>query len=156
MEKTNNKKEIKTLNDLIETNLDRIKGYETAANNTKDNDLISLCNEYIMQSRTFKTELEKLVSDLGGKPKTSSSASGAVYRAWMNIKTTVAKDDKKAIYELCEFGEDAARNAYSNAKKEAVSYSENLVSTINNHFEQIVKAHDRIHELRDSFVEEHH
>lgn len=150
------KKVIDVLNELIETNLDRIKGYETAAGHTHDSEFKSLCGEFISQSRNFKTDLEKLVKEMGGEPKTSSSASGAVYRAWMNIKSTVQGDDKKAIYGLCEFGEDAAKNAYEDAVKKAASFNENVKSVINTQRDLIIKSHDRIHELRDSFVEEHH
>jgi uncharacterized protein (TIGR02284 family) len=146
---------IKVLNRLIETNLDRIKGYETAAEDAKDADVKALCNEYAGQSRTFKSELERLVTEHGGEPQKSSSASGAVYRAWMNVKSTLSGHDKKAIYSECEFGEDAAKNSYAEARKDASGFPDNVLSAISRQHTEILKAHDRVKQLRDQLVEHH-
>jgi uncharacterized protein (TIGR02284 family) len=144
---------IKVLNRLIETNLDRTKGYETAAGDAKDADVKALCNEYANQSRTFRSELERLVKEHGGEPQKSSSASGAVYRAWMNVKSTLTGHDKKAIYSECEFGEDAAKNSYAEARKDAAGFPDSVTSVIARQHTEILKAHDRVKQLRDQLVE---
>jgi uncharacterized protein (TIGR02284 family) len=146
---------VKVLNQLIETNLDRIKGYETAAEDAQDADAKALCNEYANQSRTFRAELEKLVREHGGEPQTSSSASGAVYRAWMNVKATLAGHDKKAIYSECEFGEDAAKSSYADARKDSAGFPDSVTSVISRQHTEILKAHDRVKQLRDQLVEHH-
>src|SRR4029078_2568862 len=100
---------IKTLNNLIEVNLDRAKGYETAAKDTEDVEHKTLFNKYSSQSMTFKNELTDLVRAKGGKPQDTSSASGAVYRAWMNTKAALTGKDVKGALNSCEFGEDVAK-----------------------------------------------
>ncbi len=147
---------VKTLNNLIEVNYDRAKGYETAANGTDDSELKSLFNRYSTQSLGFKNELESLVRTRGGEPQKSSSASGAVYRAWMNTKAALTGKDKKGVLNSCEFGEDVAKKTYADTKEEARSYPSEVVSVINRQYDEILKAHDTIKNLRDSLVEHHH
>ena len=147
---------VKTLNNLIEVNIDRTKGYETASKETEDSDLKSLFNKYASQSVTFKTELEKMVTEKGGDAQKSSSASGTVYRAWMDTKSTLTGNSRKAILSLCEFGEDAAKNSYKKAKEDSVSYPDSVLSLISRQYEEILNGHDTIKNLRDSVVEQHH
>jgi len=147
---------IKTLNNLIEVNIDRTKGYETAAKETEDSDLTSLFNKYASQSSTFRSELEKMVTEKGGEPQKSSSASGTVYRAWMDTKSTLTGNSRKAILSLCEFGEDAAKKSYKEAKEDSASYPDTVVSLISRQYEEILNGHDTVKNLRDSAVEQHH
>jgi uncharacterized protein (TIGR02284 family) len=147
---------VKTLNNLIEVNYDRAKGYETAATGTDDSELKSLFNRYSTQSLGFKNELESLVTTHGGEPQKSSSASGAVYRAWMNTKAALTGKDKKGVLNSCEFGEDVAKKTYADTKEEAMAYPGEVLSVINRQHDEILKAHNTIKNLRDSLVEHHH
>jgi uncharacterized protein (TIGR02284 family) len=149
--KDTNEKVIKILNDLIETNLDRIKGYETAAGDADDSEVKNLCNSYASQSRGFKVALDTMVRDLGGKPTESSSAAGAVYRAWMGVKHT-ASDSKKSVLSSCEFGEDAAVKNYEDALDND-DVPQNVVALIESQYREIVKAHDKVKTMRDSVAE---
>jgi uncharacterized protein (TIGR02284 family) len=144
-----NEKAIKVLNNLIETNLDRIKGYETAAEDSDDAEIKNLCNSYASQSRGFKVALESLVKELGGEPKESSSGLGAVYRAWMKIKHS-ASDSKKSVLSSCEFGEDAAVKSYQEVLEETNDLPQNVVALIQSQNNEIVRAHDKIKSMRDA------
>jgi uncharacterized protein (TIGR02284 family) len=146
-----NEKVIKILNDLIETNLDRIKGYETAAGDAEDAEVKNLCNAYASQSRGFKVALDTMVRELGGKPTETSSAMGAVYRAWMGVKHT-ASDSKKSVLSSCEFGEDAAVKNYEDALDND-ELSQNAISLIESQYREIVKAHDKVKIMRDTVGE---
>jgi uncharacterized protein (TIGR02284 family) len=147
---------IKTLNNLIEVNLDRAKGYETAAKDTEDSELKTMFNQYSSQSLTFKNELDGMVRTHGGEPQKNSSASGAVYRAWMNTKSALTGKDKKGVLNSCEFGEDVAKKTYEDATKEAASFPADALSLINRQYDEILKAHNRVKSMRDSLVEHHH
>src|SRR5690349_6141955 len=153
MKNTNdqNEKATKILNNLIETNLDRIKGYETAAGDADDSEIKNLCNSYASQSRGFKVALESLVREQGGKPTETSSAMGTVYRAWMSVKHT-ASDSKKSILSSCEFGEDAAVKNYEDAldEFEEKNIPQNIVSLVRGQYDEIVKAHDKVKSMRDT------
>ena len=148
---SNNDKVVSILNDLIETNLDRIKGYEKASQDAEDGEIKSLCSSYASQSRGFKVALEAMVRELGGKPQESSSAAGAVYRAWMGVKHT-ASDSKKSVLSSCEFGEDAAVKSYEDALDND-ELTQTVISLIDNQYREILKAHDKVKFLRDSVAE---
>src|SRR4051812_44681396 len=101
---------IEILNDLIQINNDRIKGYERAIKELQDedDDLKTLFAVFIDQSRQNKMILGKEVQALGGDMDTGTTASGKIYRAWMDVKAIFIGKDRHAVLENCEFGEDAA------------------------------------------------
>lgn len=102
------------LRDLIQINNDRIAGYRKAIDEltASDSDLKSLFSEMAEESEHFVGELKKAV---GGETTTDTTTSGKLYRAWMDLKATIAGTDRRTILENCEFGEDAAQKAYNSA-----------------------------------------
>ena len=114
----NNEKVIDVLNDLVQINNDRIRGYEKAIEDSKneDMDLESLFNQMISQSAQNKRQLINEINSLGGNAdKGSTTNSGKIYRAWMDVKSAFQGHSQKSALELCEFGEDAAQKAYKDA-----------------------------------------
>ena len=113
-------KNTEVLNDLIKINNDRVKGYEKAAKETKDQDadLRRLFNDMAAESRGYISELERHVSNRGGSPADGTTVYGDIYRGWMDVKATFTGKDRKGILGSCEFGEDAAQRAYEKALKE--------------------------------------
>ena len=142
---------VDTLNDLIEINNDRIKGYETAISELKDGDadLKVLFANYQTESTNLKTELEKAVSAAGGEVATGTTNSGKIYRAWMDVKAVFTGKDRTAILASCEYGEDAAQKAYKAALEESeldISARELIAKQ-----QQTLKAsHDKVKALRDA------
>ena len=116
MEKT-----AEVLNDLIKINNDRIAGYEKAITElpVADVDLKALFSGLIEQSQMLKDELQQHISAWKDRVDDETTASGKIYRAWMDVKQTFALDDRKAILESCEYGEDAAQKAYRQAEEVA-------------------------------------
>ena len=108
---------IEVLNDLIEINNDRIAGYEKSLEELKENDahLKSYFLKYIDQSRQLKLALGTEVQVLGGTMESGTTASGKIYRAWMDVKAVFGGHDRHAILSNCEAGEDAAQRAYKTA-----------------------------------------
>ena len=103
------KETISTINDLIETLKDGQEGFRQAAEAVGNPKLKSLFNEYSLQRSQFAGELQSQAIALGeSKPEDSSSAAGAMHRAWINLKSAVAKHDDRAILAECERGEDSA------------------------------------------------
>ena len=107
-----NEKYTDALNKLVEINNDRVEGYERAADETDDHNLKSMFLEFSSQSRQFRSQLEILVRELGGEPAEGTTASGKLYRVWMDLKAALAGKDKKAIIASCEYGEDVAKDSY--------------------------------------------
>lgn len=145
---TKEKTSVKSLNDLIVINNDRIEGYETAKKETKDADLISLFEEKANESRKFKTELEAEIKSYGEEIEDGTKTSGKIFRAWMDIKAALTGKDRKAILSSCEFGEDAALKVY----KDALSSDElphECRSLVLDQKNALQLSHNKIKDLRD-------
>ena len=143
---------IEALNDLIRINNDRIEGYQRAIDELPDGqdaDLKSLFSNMISESNSYKRELESLVTEYGGETADGTTASGKLYRAWMDVKAVFTGGDRKTVLSNCEAGEDAAQKAYQSAlddedvmprTKEVIRHQKSSMRT----------SHDKIKSLRDS------
>lgn len=140
-----------TLNDLIKINNDRIEGYEKAIKelDPEDGDLQSLFKEFCSQSEGLKRELEQSVMEFGDEIEDGSTASGSIYRTWMDVKAAFSGDTRKAVLQSCEFGEDAAQKAYRMAEEET-DIAPNTKILISNQKLDLKSSHDRVKALRDS------
>jgi len=138
------------LNDLIEINNDRVKGYEKAIEELKveDSDLKSLFVEMVGQSHKHKAALAQEVQVLGGEAETGTTTSGKIYRAWMDVKAAFTGHDRETVLNNCEFGEDAAQKAYKMAL-DTDGLSAHLNSLIAEQKADLRLSHDQIKALRD-------
>lgn len=149
MENNNHVAEI--LNDLIRINNDRISGYEKALSelDPADSDLNALYQQYAAQSRSFAQQLAMEVRQLGKQPSSSSSVAGKLYRTWMDIKASFSSDERKSTLEACEFGEDAAQQAYREAMSTSNRLPIALVNILSRQQAELRSAHDNIKRQRD-------
>lgn len=146
-----NKDVVSELNELIETCKDGQEGFKQAAEGVERSDLKSLFFEFSQQRAHFAGELQSLVQQLGEEPETSGSTAGALHRGWINIKSAVTGKDEKAVLNECERGEDSAKNTYKDALKKP--FPSNIMEVIQNQYQSIQMAHDRVKALRDSYEE---
>jgi uncharacterized protein (TIGR02284 family) len=143
------------LNDLIRINNDRIEGYSKAAAQAKEQDLQSLFSQFAQQSRQFANELRGLINDIGDsedrkdKVTDATTASGKIYRAWMDVKATFTGANRKSVLASCEFGEDAAQKAYRTALEEE-DLGPNVRVVIQGQQEILREAHDQVKMMRDT------
>ena len=140
------------LNDLIRINNDRVEGYKTASEELKSSDaeLHSLFNRFANESSEINSDLKRLVSQYGGDEAEGTTASGKIYRAWMDVKAAFAGHDRKAILESCEFGEDAAQKAYKWALEDEDNDLPSSVREVIVQQKQLLKSsHDLVKNLRD-------
>ena len=150
-----NEKTIEVLNDLIKINNDRIAGYEKAAEKIDQSEVMlkTLFFQLAEESNEFRREITERVEAMGGKPADDATAPGAVYRVWMDIKSTFSGNDKKAILESCEFGEDAAQRAYKMALEDRDELPYSVVQIIEDQKTLLRMSHDLIRNQRDEFRE---
>ena len=139
---------ISTLNDLIQTCKDGEEGFRDSAEHVQMQDLRSIFNEYSRQRIQFATELQTLVSRIGGKPAEGGSVSGSLHRGWVNLKSALTGRDDHAILAECERGEDAAVRNYQDAL--AHDLPSDVRSVVEEQYRQILSAHNRIKSLRDN------
>jgi len=145
-------KSVEVLNDLIEINNDRTAGFTKAMEDLDagDSDLKALFERFAEQSRNNTVELTNVVNGLGNEAETGGSGTGAIHRAWIDVKATFTGHDRKSILSECERGEDAIKKAYQSAMDESSELSPEALQVISSQQQGIIEAHNRIKALRDS------
>lgn len=146
-----NKDLIEVLNDLIQINNDRIEGYKKASKESDNNDteLNAIFNKMADESRQYVAELTREIVKLGGKPASGTTASGKIYRAWMDVRSTFSGSDRYAILASCEHGEDAAQKAYKDALESDEILAGDIRQLIENQKASLRISHDTIKKFRD-------
>lgn len=144
----NNESVINVLEELIETSRDGQNGYRDAAEHVKDPELRSFFNQQSTERARFAGELESEVQRLGEHdPKRKGSASGALHRAWLDLKANLGGGDQ-TILNSVEQGEDTAKKAYEKAIAEPLP--QNIVTILRRQAQTIFATHDRVKMLRDT------
>ena len=146
-----NEKIAEILNDLIEINNDRVNGYEKAGKETatEDADLRSLFTDMANESRDYAAALREHVYTTGEDPAEGTTARGKIYRVWMDIKAVVTGKDRHAILASCEYGEDAAQDAYDTALEET-ELTGDVRKLVTEQKTRLKKSHDKIKMMRDT------
>jgi len=141
---------IEILNDLVLINNDRTAGYEKAYAETKEveTDLRAMFLKMGNDSKEFAFELGVEVKKLGGEPETGTMLSGKLYRAWMDIRSTFTTDNRLAVLQNSELGEDAAQKAYEEALK-SEELPADIRQLIMSQKTSLKSAHDTIKRQRD-------
>ena len=149
----NTKETIEVLNDLLQINNDRIIGYEKAIRETKpeDDDLKILYATMIAESHRNKISMATEIQAMGGDVDQGTTASGKIYRAWMNVKTLFTGYDRHTILANCEAGEDANQRAYR-AALENEALPAIIRELLVRQEESLRSSHDEIKELRDQYA----
>ncbi len=147
-------KSFEVLNDLIEINNDRVAGFDRAIKELKDNDsdLKTLFEQFRNDSRDYVHELSVAINSNGGEPEMTTSTTGAIHRAWLDVKGAFTGNDRKSILEECERGEDAIKKAYQEALLPESELSPEFSALLTRQQQQILLAHNQIKAMRDSKV----
>jgi uncharacterized protein (TIGR02284 family) len=124
-------------------------GYERAAVEIGDAELGRLLGELAAQRMKFADALAGRVRLLRGQPVERGTPAGAAHRAWMKRKADTASARRHAILAECERAEDISVKAYR-AALEMADLDEQTRRLIQEQYEQVQLAHDRIRQLRDS------
>lgn len=146
-----NSKLAEVLNDLIKINNDRIDGYEKAIETVEgiDVDLRGIFHSMANESRENVADLSREVMALGEEVATGTTGSGKIYRVWMDIKATFTGKDRESALESCEYGEDAAQEAYDDALASDAEMSVEVRQLITDQKASLKNSHDAIKKYRD-------
>ena len=137
------------LNDLIETAKDGENGFRSAAEDAKSAELKATFLRRAEDCAKGASELQQLVSRMGGKPEQGGSVAGATHRGWMDLKAKVAHRDDLAILEECERGEDVAKAKYRKALD--ASLPDDVRAVVQRQYDGVVSNHDAVRDLRDRY-----
>lgn len=141
---------VSILNELIQITKDSEEGFCTAAENVTD---VFLKETFIQKAHNCNrtiSELQKKVVEMNGDPEEKGSLLGAMHRGWVNLKGALTGKDDHSILVECERGEDAIKAAYSKALNSNLPVD--LRSLIEEKYEDVLKDHDLIRDLRDKYA----
>lgn len=143
-----NNETVSVLNDLIETSKDGEKGFLECAEDLKSAEVKSIMVQRARDCTTAVTELQQLVTSLGGQPETDTSVSGDLHRRWVGLKELVTGKDDTAILNECERGEDVAKKSYQKALEKDLP--PNVRSVVEKQYQGVLRNHDQVKALRDA------
>ncbi|MFL6438304.1 MAG: ferritin-like domain-containing protein [Terriglobales bacterium] len=140
---------IKVIEELVETCRDGQNGYRDAADHVTDSNLRHFFNEQSLARAGFAGELEQELINLGeNDPNRSGSASAAIHRAWIDVKSALGGGDHSILVSV-ESGEDQAKNSYEKALQNP-DLPDHLAALARRQLASIEAAHDHVRSLRDT------
>ena len=93
--------QIKALNELIETTLDSVNGYEDSAKNIDNERLRETFRQRADERQQVVQELRTEVRRLGGDPEESGSLLGKAHQRFEDLKAAITgRDEKAAMWDL--------------------------------------------------------
>ena len=139
--------QISTLNELIETTIDSVTGYEDSAQNVDNERLRQIFRERADERQQVVQQLREEVRRLGGNPEEGGSLLGKAHQRFEDLKAAITGRDEKAIINEVERGED-----YLKAKWEAALDSGKLIgeprALVERLFQSVRSGHDQISQLK--------
>lgn len=103
------------LKEVIERNVDAMKGYEKAADKVKNPELASAFRKQASQRKRFALELENAAGVFSAEDREKiekGTFSGNLHRTWMDLKTAFSSDKDESVVEECIRGEKQAVENY--------------------------------------------
>lgn len=145
-----NKEMERVLLDVIKSLQDGQKGFADIGEHLKDDQLKRYFLAESLKRANFRAELENELHRAGmADVKESGSTSGALHRAWGDLKAKLGGGDH-ALLETAEQGEDQAKKAYSDALEQDLPLPvREMLATQQAH---ILTAHDYVKRHRDALA----
>lgn len=138
---------VSTLNDLIETSKDGQYGFSTSAENAKGPQLKQSFIERAEACQQAASELQRMVVQYGGDAEEGGSATGALHRGWVAVRSALASYTDLALLEEAERGEDVALASYRKALEKELPVD--VRSIVETQLQGVKRNHDQIRSLRN-------
>ena len=142
-----NKDQIETLNELIETTIDSITGYEDSAKNVDNERLREIFRERADERQKIVGDLREEVRRLGGNPEESGTFLGKAHQRFEDLKAAITGRDEKAIVNEVERGEDYLKAKWQNALEKGDLGSETR-QLVERSYQSVRAGHDQISQLK--------
>ena len=139
------------LNELIETTLDSVKGFQDAAEDTNAGTHAAFFREMAQERSGVASRLQSLVAGLGGDPEQHTSMGAAAHRGFMDLKTALTGGSEKSVVDEVERGEDYLKAKYETALKDNEVSAETR-QVIEEAYGSVRKGHDRASALKHSMA----
>jgi len=142
---------ISTLNGLIKTTLDSMKGYEDAAKDAESTQFATMFADFARDRSAAATDLQEEVRRLGGNPEDDSSLLAAAHRTFMDLKQAFTGKDDKSIVQEVERGEDHIKAKFENALRDT-DLDPASRPVVERAFQSVKEGHDRMSQLKRSIA----
>jgi uncharacterized protein (TIGR02284 family) len=147
---TKNKDMEKVLLSLVETLQDSQKGFADIGEHLKDEQVKRYFLAESLKRANFRAELENELHRAGmADVKESGSVTGAVHRAWGDLKAKLGGGDH-TLLETAEQGEDEAKKAYKNALEQDLPLP--IRQLLTEQQAHVMTSHDYVKAHRDALV----
>lgn len=146
-----NETTVKSVQDLIQMNIDSRDGFRYAAEKLQDShaQLAANFRKFSDCRDVNATELQGLVLMNGEEPENRGSSAASLHRTWMSIRDMFASEaDPVAVLAEAERGEDYIKAAYEDALKDNPGSA--VSDTLNRQYRQVKELHDTVRDLRDT------
>ncbi|QDU80044.1 hypothetical protein Pla110_17660 [Polystyrenella longa] len=144
-----NEETIDHLQDLICANIDAHEGLKESAEKISDSSVASTFREIAQERTQLAKELQIYCEWNGEQARKGGSASAAVHRAWIDIRSMLSNGDPYSILAEAERGEDHIKHAYEDALKASAGSA--MTDVLQAQYRIVKAGHDRIRNLRDQF-----
>ena len=139
--------QITTLNELIETTLDSVNGYEDSAKNIENERLRETFRQRADERQKVVEDLRSEVRRLGGDPEDGGSFLGKAHQRFEDLKSAITGQDEKAIINEVERGEDYLKEKWQAALQSGTLKGESH-DVVERCYQSIKSGHDQISNLK--------
>src|SRR6185437_13372064 len=144
---TEHSETISTLNTLIATSIDSVKGYEESAENIKNDRLREIFRQRADERQQVVESLRVEVRRLGGNPDDDGSFLGSAHRRFEDMKAAISGHDEKSIVNEVERGEDYLKGKFEAALK-GDTLSGDSRAVVERCYQSVRQGHDQVSELK--------
>lgn len=138
------------LNQLLEKTYDAEKGFKKAAENTENTSLKNYFTSKAEERYTFGKELKEEIKSFNQEVDKGGSTTGAIHRAWMDVKALFSMETEEAILEEAIRGEKASIKEYNDVLKE-ISLPESTKTILKSHKQKIEYGLSNIKTLENAY-----
>lgn len=142
------KEVLENVEELHQANIDSADGFEYAADQVKDSELANHFRNWAKQRRTQAAELESVCGCNGKEVDREKSWLAALHQSYLSLKTAVTSDDKQAILNEAERGEDHIKGAYEDVLKDTPGSAINDI--LQRQYANVKATHDQVRDKRDA------
>ena len=149
-ESINNDEVIRVLKDVINSLEDAQKGFSDLAEHLHNEHLKQFFLAESLKRASFRGDLETELHHAGlHDVKESGTVTGALHRAWGNLKLKVNSSDHEVL-AIAEQREDMAKKAYADALEQPLPLPiKQLLTTQQAH---VIASHNHVRDHRDSLA----
>jgi len=139
--------QIAVLNELIETTIDSVTGYEDSAENIENERLREIFRQRATERQQVVSDLREEVRRLGGNPEDSGTFMGKTHQRFLDLKAAVTGRDEKAIVNEVERGEDYLKGKFDAAVNGGTLTGE-CRAAVERAYQSVRSGHDQMSQLK--------